>query len=95
MALMITDECINCGVCEPECPNEAIVLGDEYFRIRPGRCTECVGSYDTPRCQALCPIEGCIIVNPNRQETSEELLAKHQRMQARKKVSEAMNAWNL
>ena len=66
MSLIITDECINCDVCEPECPNEAIVMGEEHYQIRQGRCTECVGSYDEPQCRKLCPIEGCIIVNTAR-----------------------------
>ena len=48
MALMITDECINCDVCEPECPNEAISQGEEIYQIDPSKCTECVGHYDTP-----------------------------------------------
>ena len=43
MALMITDECINCDVCEPECPNEAISQGPEIYVIDPKKCTECVG----------------------------------------------------
>ncbi len=82
MALQITDECINCGVCEPECPNQAIFFADEldYFRIRAGRCTECVGSFDEPQCKKLCPIDGCIIVNPNRVETHEQLERKAKRI---------------
>lgn len=84
MALMITDECINCDVCEPECPNEAIFLGEEHYQIRPGRCTECVGSYDEPQCQKLCPISECIIVNPDRQETRQELERKAARIALRR-----------
>ena len=80
MALLITDECINCDVCEPECPNEAIFLGDEHYQIRPGRCTECVGAHETPQCIKLCPIEGCIIVNPRRTESREELERKAKRI---------------
>ena len=49
MALMITDECINCDVCEPECPNNAISQGDEIYIIDPAKCTECVGHFDTPQ----------------------------------------------
>ena len=55
MSLIITDECINCDVCEPECPNEAIVMGEEHYVIRQGRCTECVGVHDEPQCRRLCP----------------------------------------
>ena len=50
MALYITDECINCDVCEPECPNEAISPGDEIYVIDPNLCTECVGHYETSQC---------------------------------------------
>ena len=55
MALIITDECINCDVCEPECPNEAISQGAEIYEIDPNKCTECVGHYDTPQCVEVCP----------------------------------------
>jgi len=50
MALMITDECINCDVCEPECPNNAIFMGIQIYQIDPAKCTECVGHYDEPQC---------------------------------------------
>ena len=59
MALMITDECINCDVCEPECPNGAISQGDEIYVIDPALCTECVGHYDEPQCVDVCPVD-CI-----------------------------------
>jgi ferredoxin len=59
MALIITDECINCDVCEPECPNEAIYQGAEIYEIDPSKCTECVGHYDTPQCVEVCPVD-CI-----------------------------------
>jgi ferredoxin len=77
MALMITDECINCDVCEPECPNEAISPGDEIYEINPRLCTECVGHFDTPQCLEVCPVE-CIIDNPDFQESKEELMLKYQ-----------------
>ncbi|HCN71453.1 MAG TPA: ferredoxin, partial [Pusillimonas sp.] len=51
MALHITDECINCDVCEPQCPNEAIYMGEEIYEINPMKCTECVGHFDEPQCQ--------------------------------------------
>lgn len=60
MALKITDECINCGACEPECPNEAISQGDPVFKIDPNKCTECEGSHDEPQCVPVCPVE-CIV----------------------------------
>ena len=76
MALMITDECINCDVCEPECPNQAIAMGEEFYRIDPDRCTECVGHHDAPQCVQVCPVE-CIPVNPQRFETRDQLWTKY------------------
>lgn len=76
MALMITDECINCDVCEPECPNGAISQGDEIYLIDSNLCTECVGHYDTPQCIEVCPVD-CILVNPDHKETAEELQEKY------------------
>ena len=76
MALMITDECINCDVCEPECPNEAISQGPEVYVIDPDKCTECVGHFDSPQCQEVCPVD-CIPVNPDRVETREQLGLKY------------------
>lgn len=81
MALMITDECINCDVCEPECPNGAIYPGEEIYEIDPDLCTECVGHFDTPQCVEVCPVE-CIPLNPQRPESREELLEKYQRLTA-------------
>ncbi len=79
MALMITDECINCDVCEPECPNEAISPGDEVYEIDPDKCTECVGHYDEPQCVEVCPVD-CILVDPEHTETKEELMEKYKRL---------------
>ncbi len=79
MALMITDRCINCDVCEPECPNDAISLGIEIYEIDPAKCTECVGHYATPQCVQVCPID-CIPLNPDVTETREQLLQKYQRL---------------
>ncbi|MGG6830995.1 UNVERIFIED_CONTAM: YfhL family 4Fe-4S dicluster ferredoxin, partial [Staphylococcus haemolyticus] len=56
MALLITDKCINCDVCLPECPNEAIYEGEKLYEIDVNRCTECVGFYDHQTCIAVCPI---------------------------------------
>ena len=64
MSLMITDECINCDVCEPECPNEAISPGDEIYVIDPDLCTECVGHYETSQCVEVCPVD-CFHEGPN------------------------------
>jgi ferredoxin len=73
MALLITDECINCDVCEPECPNEAISQGEEFYVIDPARCTECVGHFETSQCVEVCPVE-CILVDPERPESQEILM---------------------
>ncbi len=81
MALMITDECINCDVCEPECPNQAISLGLEYYQIDPAKCTECVGHYDTPQCVEVCPVD-CIPLNPEHVETREQLQSKYTQLMA-------------
>ncbi len=64
MALMITDACINCDVCEPECPNDAISQGEEYYVIDPARCTECVGHFAEPQCVKVCPVD-CIPLDPD------------------------------
>jgi ferredoxin len=80
MALIITDECINCDLCEPECPNAAIIQGEDIYEILPERCTECVGHYDTPQCVDVCPVD-CIPKDENHIETQEELMAKYQRLQ--------------
>lgn len=75
MALMITEECINCDVCEPECPNEAIYQGEEIYLIDPNKCTECVGHYEEPQCRTVCPVD-CIPNDPDRVESAEQLMAK-------------------
>ena len=79
MALMITDECINCDVCEPECPNSAIYQGEMIYEINPNLCTECVGHFDRPQCVEVCPIN-CIPLNPEVIETHEQLLQKYQQL---------------
>jgi ferredoxin len=79
MALMITDECINCDVCEPECPNEAIYMGPEIYEIDPGKCTECVGHFDEPQCQQVCPV-ACIPQDPSRMESRDELVLKYRQL---------------
>jgi len=83
MALMITDACINCDVCEPECPNGAISEGEEYYQIDPALCTECVGHYESSQCVEVCPVD-CIPLDPGHSETHAELLLKYQRITANK-----------
>jgi ferredoxin len=77
MALLITDECINCDVCEPECPNGAITQGDEIYEIDPNLCTECIGHYDAPQCVEVCPVD-CIPKDPANEESEEALMAKYE-----------------
>jgi len=79
MALIITDECINCDVCEPECPNDAISMGELIYVIDPHLCTECVGHFETSQCVEVCPVE-CIPHDPDRVESRGELLLKYERL---------------
>ena len=80
MAMKIVAECINCGACEPECPNQGISAADPIFVIDVARCTECVGAYDTPRCVEVCPVDGCIINDPEHAESKDDLQAKYARL---------------
>ncbi|AJC48890.1 YfhL family 4Fe-4S dicluster ferredoxin [Allofrancisella guangzhouensis] len=79
MALLITDDCINCDICEPECPNQAISQGEEYYEIDSAKCTECVGHFLESQCTKVCPIK-CIVVDPTRIETKEQLLNKYKQL---------------
>ena len=79
MALKITDDCINCDVCEPECPNEAIYPGEEIYHIDPLKCTECVGHFSEPQCQQVCPVD-CIPLDPEHAETRQQLLDKYKKL---------------
>ena len=80
MALIITDECINCDVCEPACPNDAIRQGIDIYEINPDRCTECKGHFDEPQCQEICPVE-CILVDQTRPESEQQLIEKYNFLQ--------------
>jgi len=101
MATIITEECINCGACEPECPNTAIFQGgveyewgggkhaaisDEFFFIVPEKCTECVGFFDYEACAAVCPVD-CCVTDPGRPETEEVLLARAKELHPDKEFS--------
>lgn len=79
MTLIITDECINCDVCEPECPNGAITQGEEIYEIEATLCTECVGHYETSQCVEVCPVD-CIIKDVENVETEEMLQKKYLRI---------------
>lgn len=83
MALAITTACINCDMCKPECPNQAIFEGDKFYQIDTGLCTECVGYYEKPTCIEVCPID-CIIYDPMYVESKEDLLLKAQQLMMNK-----------
>jgi ferredoxin len=83
MSLIIYDECINCDVCEPECPNGAISQGEEIYVINPNLCTECVGHYDLPQCVEVCPVD-CITKDPNYVENQETLYQKYLKLTQKK-----------
>ncbi len=84
MSLIITDECINCDVCEPECPNEAISQGEEIYVIDPNKCTECVGHYDEPQCVQVCPVD-CIPKDASNVETEDLLWVKYEKLTGNKR----------
>ena len=75
MATMIANDCINCGACEPECPNNAISQGPTIFVIDPKLCTECVGFHDYEACAAVCPVDVCV-TDPNNVESEDVLIAR-------------------
>ena len=79
MSTLITDECINCGVCEPECPNTAISEGEDFYEIEADLCTECVGFHGEEACQEVCPVD-CCIPDEDKRETEAELLEKAQKI---------------
>ncbi len=79
MAFKITEECINCGACEPECPNQAISTGDERYVIDFNKCTECVGHFDTQQCAAVCPVD-CCVADPDHKESKDQLMAKYHKL---------------
>jgi ferredoxin len=102
MATMITEECINCGACEPECPNTAIYAGgtqyelngamhdalsNDFYYIVPEKCTECVGHFDQEQCAAVCPVD-CCVPNPNQVETEDQLLAKAKQLHPDRQFAE-------
>jgi ferredoxin len=76
MTYKITDECISCGACEPECPNDAISEGETIYVIDADKCSECVGSHESSQCAEICPIDNCCIPDPDHVESREQLLEK-------------------
>ena len=85
MALKIIKGCINCDMCLPECPNNAIYFGEKIYEIDSDLCTECVGFYDTPTCISVCPID-CIITDPERVEDKETLYQKFEQLVREDKI---------
>lgn len=79
MAYKITDECMSCGACEQECPNKAISEGDNKFVINPGKCTECIGSFESSRCAEVCPFEAPV-PDPEHKESREQLISKWKKL---------------
>jgi ferredoxin len=79
MALMILETCTACDACKPVCPNEAIADGEPYV-IDAFRCTECVGAEDDPQCRLVCPVAGCIVANPDFEESEDELMEKYEQL---------------
>lgn len=79
MAYKISDECISCGACEPECKNDAISEGDSAYRIDPAKCTECVGWFKNSKCAEVCPVDACVS-DPAHKETRDQLLAKFKKL---------------
>jgi ferredoxin len=81
MSLIIKDACINCDVCEPECPNGAISQGEDIYEINPSLCTECVGHHDRPQCMEVCPVD-CISKDANHVEDEASLYQKYLKLSA-------------
>ena len=79
MTYKITDECISCGACEPECQNEAISEGEIIYVVDPDKCTECVGNFESPKCVEICPVDSCVS-DPNHVESKEALLEKWKKL---------------
>src|SRR5512147_1955852 len=106
MATMITEECINCGACEPECPNTAIYAGgaqyefkgatsaaisNDFYYIVPQKCTECVGHFDQEQCAAVCPVD-CCVPDPNSVEGEDVLIARAKQLHPGKEFAELSEA---
>ena len=79
MAYKITEDCISCGACEPECANGAISEGEAAYVIVPDKCTECVGNFESPKCVEVCPVD-CCVTDPAHKESREQLLNKWKKL---------------
>ena len=87
MATIIVDDCINCGACEPVCPNQAIKAGEALYVIDPRRCTECVGFHDHEQCAAACPVDACL-PDPDREESEATLLARAKSLHPKRRFAD-------
>jgi ferredoxin len=85
MSTLITEECINCGACEPECPNQAISQGEDIFAIDPQLCTECVGFHEREACAAVCPVD-CCVPDPDIPEAEAALYERAKRLHPDEKL---------
>ena len=54
MSYKINEDCINCGVCEAECPTSCISAGDDTYVINAGDCTDCGA------CADVCPVGAAV-----------------------------------
>jgi ferredoxin len=79
MAYKITDDCISCGACEPECPNEAISEGETVYVINPAKCTECVGAHESSQCADVCPVDACV-PDAAHKESKDQLMEKYKKL---------------
>jgi len=79
MSYKIIDDCISCGACEPECPNQAISEGDTIYKIDPAKCTECVGAFSSSKCAEVCPVDACQ-PDPAHSESKDQLLEKWKKL---------------
>ncbi|MBI1998701.1 MAG: YfhL family 4Fe-4S dicluster ferredoxin [Deltaproteobacteria bacterium] len=91
MATMITSDCINCGACEPECPNNAIRQGDPVYVIDPLLCTECVGFHDYEACAAVCPVD-CCVTDPNNIESEQVLIERARALHPETQIGESFES---
>jgi ferredoxin len=79
MAYMVNENCVACGLCQPECPNGAISDGETTSVIDPKKCTECVGAYEFSRCSSICSVNACV-PDPSHREPREQSLEKWKKL---------------
>jgi ferredoxin len=80
MAIKITEECINCGACEPECPNNAIYEGGVEWAVSDGTTVKGMFTLmDGTQVDADCPVD-CCVPDEMYVETVDQLMAKKDKM---------------